>query len=112
MIIRTFANGHDRGLSAEEHLNVLFRSSLLVVMAAVALLAPATRAQQPNAALDTLFDRREVRIPMRDGVHLFTVILTPKRQSGPLPVIMSRTPYGTGGWGGTRGIEPPACECH
>ena len=66
--------------------------------------APAMRAQGALSPLDTLFDRREARIAMRDGVHLFTVILTPKHQSGALPVLMSRTPYGTGGWGGTGGI--------
>lgn len=42
---------------------------------------------------------------MRDGVHLFTVILTPKNAgSEALPFILSRTPYGTDGWGGTDGI--------
>ncbi len=55
--------------------------------------------------LSRLFDRREVRIPMRDGVELFTVILAPKRADDPLPFILSRTPYGTAGWGGTSGIE-------
>lgn len=58
----------------------------------------------PPAGSDTLsqqFDRQEVRIPMRDGVELFTVILTPKRASEELPFILSRTPYGTAGWGGT-----------
>ena len=33
-------------------------------------------------------------IPMRDGVHLQTVILTPLHQSAPLPILLSRTPYG------------------
>ena len=69
------------------------------------VLTPPIGAQQPRTAIDSLFDRREARIPMRDGVHLFTVILTPKRQSAPLPVLMSRTPYGTGGWGGTVHID-------
>ena len=81
--------------------STLPRAAVLTLALWVAPLA----AQQPNKALDSLFDRREARIPMRDGVHLFTVILTPKRQAGPLPVLMSRTPYGTGGWGGTHGID-------
>ncbi|GAC1648289.1 MAG: CocE/NonD family hydrolase [Gemmatimonadaceae bacterium] len=55
--------------------------------------------------LDSLFTRREVSIPMRDGVKVFTVILTPRRAVGPLPIILSRTPYGTDNWGGTLGIE-------
>jgi uncharacterized protein len=33
-------------------------------------------------------------IPVRDGVHLQTVILTPAVQKGPLPILFSRTPYG------------------
>ena len=33
-------------------------------------------------------------IPVRDEVHLQTVIFTPKRSTGPLPFLMVRTPYG------------------
>src|SRR5262245_49089698 len=33
------------------------------------------------------------RIPMRDGVKLFTLILVPKETSEPLPIILQRTPY-------------------
>jgi putative CocE/NonD family hydrolase len=41
-----------------------------------------------------LFTYQEVMIPMRDGVHLQTVILTPVNQSAPLPILLERTPYG------------------
>src|SRR5207237_8676536 len=37
---------------------------------------------------------KEVMIPARDGVHLQTVILTPTNQTGPLPILFRRTPYG------------------
>src|SRR5947209_14238262 len=37
---------------------------------------------------------REVMIPMRDGVRLQTVILTPKNPTGPRPFLIQRTPYG------------------
>jgi len=33
-------------------------------------------------------------IPVRDGVHLQTAILTPIDQQGPLPILFRRTPYG------------------
>jgi uncharacterized protein len=33
-------------------------------------------------------------IPVRDGVHLQTAILTPVNQKGPLPILFRRTPYG------------------
>ena len=36
--------------------------------------------------------RREVRIPMRDGVKLFTVILVPKGATH-APILLTRTPY-------------------
>src|SRR5512132_2760703 len=35
-----------------------------------------------------------VMIPMRDGVKLETVILTPKGAAKPLPILFRRTPYG------------------
>ncbi len=41
-----------------------------------------------------LFDKTEVMIPARDGVHLHTVIFTPKNLKTPLPVLFERTPYG------------------
>ena len=40
------------------------------------------------------YDREEVMIPMRDGVKLYAVILRPRGQSGPLPFLLERTPYG------------------
>jgi putative CocE/NonD family hydrolase len=44
---------------------------------------------------DTIaFDRKEVMIPMRDGIKLNTVIFIPKTFKEPLPIIFSRTPYG------------------
>ncbi|MEP6724990.1 MAG: CocE/NonD family hydrolase [Bacteroidota bacterium] len=43
---------------------------------------------------DDKYNRAEILIPMRDGVKLNTVIFTPKDQSGPLPFLLSRTPYG------------------
>jgi len=40
------------------------------------------------------FTFKEVMIPMRDGVHLQTVIFTPTNQTSPLPILIDRTPYG------------------
>ena len=39
------------------------------------------------------FTRMESRVPMRDGVKLFTVISIPEGATGPMPIILSRTPY-------------------
>jgi putative CocE/NonD family hydrolase len=41
-----------------------------------------------------VFKYQEVMIPVRDGVHLQTVILTPVSQRGALPILFRRTPYG------------------
>src|ERR1700735_440993 len=38
------------------------------------------------------YDRREVMIPMRDGVKLHTVILVPKGAKN-APILLTRTPY-------------------
>lgn len=45
---------------------------------------------QPTAA----FTFEEVMIPMRDGARLQTVIMRPVGKSGPLPILLQRTPYG------------------
>jgi len=56
------------------------------------------RAQAPAAPADSAaFERTEVLIPMRDGVRLHTLIFSPKRATGNLPFILSRTPYGIAG---------------
>ena len=66
------------------------RQRLYVV--ALLLFAATGRAQQ--VAPRPIFKLDEVMIPVRDGVHLQTVILTPVDQSGPLPILFRRTPYG------------------
>jgi uncharacterized protein len=61
----------------------------------VASLSPgAVLADTQRAPTPSLFDYREVMVPMRDGVRLQTVILTPVGKHGPLPVLLERTPYG------------------
>ena len=37
--------------------------------------------------------RYDVKVPMRDGVRLSADIYSPRGQSGPFPVVLSRTPY-------------------
>ncbi len=68
-------------------------------MAYGALSLPAAApAQQPQAA--DRFIVTDTMIPMRDGVRLHTKILVPKDQTGPLPFVMKRTPYGIDAWQG------------
>jgi len=40
-----------------------------------------------------VYQKKEVYIPMRDGVKLFTSIYTPKDSEGTHPILMVRTPY-------------------
>ena len=65
--------------------------------ALAAICATAASAQQPVAPAPALFTFQEVMIPVRDGVHLQTVILTPTDKKGPLPIMFTRTPYGVPG---------------
>jgi hypothetical protein len=53
---------------------------------------PLCSAQTPAAT--PAYTLKEVMIPMRDGAHLQTAILTPLNQSAPLPILLERTPYG------------------
>ena len=64
---------------------------ILVVLSGIAAAAQET-ADAPPAK--PLFNLQEVMIPVRDGVRLQTVILTPLDQRGPLPILFRRTPYG------------------
>jgi uncharacterized protein len=67
----------------------------LVLLIFVVAAAPLTSAQQDKRPdLAKLFDKREVMIPVRDGVKLHTEIYTPKDAKEPLPMLLDRTPYG------------------
>ena len=71
----------------------------------VALAVTGPGCAQPRKSGPPVFDRREVMIPMRDGVQLFAVIMTPRGAAGPLPILLTRTPYGARGW--NAGEEAP-----
>jgi uncharacterized protein len=49
---------------------------------------------QPEHFNKPQFARAEVMIPVRDGIKLHAVILTPQNATAPLPILMERTPYG------------------
>ena len=69
-----------------------------LLLSAVAPTVAPLRAQLPTPAdaADTNFVRYTAMIPMRDGVKLNTEIFVPKRASGKLPILLTRTPYGVG----------------
>jgi len=65
-----------------------------LILLPLLFVAPAFSQDAPRPASKPLFDYREVMIPVRDGVRLQTVILTPTNTSEPLPILFRRTPYG------------------
>ncbi len=69
------------------------RSYILILPLLIAISAAAQQSS-PQPAAKPLFKLQEVMIPVRDGVHLQTAILTPVDQQGPLPILFRRTPYG------------------
>ncbi|MDQ0248988.1 putative CocE/NonD family hydrolase [Sphingomonas kyeonggiensis] len=71
--------------------------ALAVATAAPLAALPAKQAAPAPQAADSAFTFEEAMIPMRDGVKLHTVIIRPKGQTGPLPILFQRTPYGTPG---------------
>jgi putative CocE/NonD family hydrolase len=64
--------------------------SVLILFASFSALAQENQQAPPKP----IFKFEEVMIPVRDGVHLQTVILSPVDQHGPLPILFRRTPYG------------------
>ena len=54
---------------------------------------------QENRYLEEHYVKKEYRIPMRDGVKLFTAVYSPKDKSEKYPIIIWRTPYGIGPYG-------------
>jgi uncharacterized protein len=79
---------------------VCLAASLLFSLFAVAQTPAPQYPNYPSETPDHLkpvtssfdFERREAMIPMRDGVHLHTVILVPRGASH-APILLTRTPY-------------------
>ncbi len=54
-----------------------------------------------SASVRDHYTKREVLIPMRDGVRLFTAIYAPKDTSRAYPILLQRTPYSVAPYGET-----------
>jgi putative CocE/NonD family hydrolase len=60
-----------------------------------------------NAAwLAEHYTKYEHRIPMRDGIHLFTRVYVPKDDSQPWPIMLTRTPYALKPYGEDNYTDP------
>ena len=69
------------------------RTLLALLLAAAAPALGSAQAPAP-AATQSAFTFQEVMVPMRDGARMQTVIMRPRDQTGPLPILLQRTPYG------------------
>ena len=65
------------------------------------------KAEELNTAwLAEHYTKYEHRIPMRDGVRLFTRVYVPKDDSTPWPILLTRTPYALKPYGSDNFMDP------
>ena len=83
------------------------RYRLLLCLVFLTVCQPAF-AQAQSQSGQGYFKYQKVMIPMRDGVKLETIILTPRDQQGALPIYFSRTPYGVPKEDAFAGFHPDA----
>ena len=74
---------------------------LLLALTAAPLAAQAQGDPTLTARIKQNYRKIEMRIPVRDGVKLFTSIYVPKDTTRRYPVLMSRTPYSVSPYGDT-----------
>src|SRR3954447_1676195 len=68
-------------------------STIFTAIMVAAPLLPARAMAQDSTA----YQRRELTIPVRDGLKLHAVALVPRRPTEPLPILLIRTPFGADG---------------
>src|SRR5207253_9082914 len=72
--------------------------AVLCLAALLSLAAPGAHAADPSQDTNAVwfaehYTKYEHRIPMRDGVHLFTRVYVPKDDSQAWPIVLTRTHY-------------------
>ena len=84
-------------------MNTALRNQLAVILLISPIALPRVDAQnKPEASkfdVREYYTKYEYRIPMRDGVRLFTSVYVPKDSSRPYPFLMDRTPYSVSPYG-------------
>jgi uncharacterized protein len=80
------------------------RWSGVILLLPVLLFLPAqsiaqSKNDEPEFDAKAHYTKYEYRIAMRDGVHLFTSVYTPKDTSRSYPFLINRTPYNVGPYG-------------
>ena len=73
------------------------RLALLVVI--LTLISPRSSPAQGLEYVKAHYTKYDYRIPMRDGVKLFTSVYVPKEITTPAPIVICRTPYSVAPYG-------------
>lgn len=81
---------------------------LVLVAAAHALPQPAPADAERREYIQTHYTKYEHRIPMRDGVRLFTSVYAPKDAAQSYPFLIRRTPYTVSPYGVDDYLEMPS----
>ncbi|HEX6495603.1 MAG TPA: CocE/NonD family hydrolase [Acidobacteriaceae bacterium] len=55
---------------------------------------PAAQRLHAQTKVESVWREQEFMVPMRDGVRLQTAVITRKDQNRPLPILLTRSPYG------------------
>src|SRR5690349_20633680 len=77
---------------------IFFSASACLAQPAAAPNAAETAAKQLEYTRSH-YTKYDYRIPMRDGVKLFTTVYVPKDASQKFPILMQRTPYSVAPYG-------------
>ncbi|MGQ0541090.1 MAG: CocE/NonD family hydrolase, partial [Blastocatellia bacterium] len=77
----------------------LFFIVLFVLPFAAFAQAPQPTPNELAAHIKANYTKREVMVPVRDGIKLFTSIYEPKDKSQKYPILLNRTPYTVGPYG-------------
>jgi putative CocE/NonD family hydrolase len=87
-----------------------FRIHPVAAIFAVPLISASDGAEKiepvDKAWLEANYSKAEYRIPMRDGVKLFTAVFAPKDPATNYPIWLTRTPYGAGPYGADAYPDP------
>jgi uncharacterized protein len=81
---------------------MIHRRPRAITALVVSLLLPVAAHPQQSGSPDEAayiqdnYVKREVVVPMRDGVKLYTIIYSPKDTAKSYPILLNRTPYGIG----------------
>ena len=80
----------------------MMKSWVLLLTAVVGAFPAGAQSVAPSAGVPAVvFDSLDAEIPMRDGILLHTRIFLPRGVTAPLPLLLTRTPYGVAGAAGS-----------